>query len=595
MAGIAGVISSQPSDTCRAIVRSMLASMTRRRTDVSGVHCEPGTSTWIGWVSHNDSGRIERRDTEQTTDLAVIAADGPVSASAAQPASRLVERYRREGQEAFAHFDGLHSGVLVDRKAGRTFVFNDPNGLDRIYYGQTKDGLFFASEAKALLQAVPEFRALDPDGVADLIAFGCVLDDRTLFRGIRSLPAGSVSVYDGGQRRQWRYVQHEDLERLEPLSPGEFDAAFDEAFEATLREQFQAPAKIGLSLTGGVDSRLILAYKPEIPGETICYTFTGPDGDMRDVRVAAAVASALGLPHETIRIEQNFFDDFGTFADRTVQITDGSFGLSGTHEVYLNEKARSLAPIRVGGVFGGELLRGVSSLTRQSLARPLLDPAFLEQVRGAEERWKVGKGHRITSAAFTETPWSMFGTLAACRSQVTLRAPYLDKRVVSLAYRSPGGYRRSPMWALERIRRKSPRLAGLPTDRGYADGRSTARMLLPRVWSEISFKLDYLVTERLSPALSFLDPALDRLQRQHVVLGQHKYLNYRRWFRGRLAPYVSDRLASVRSGPWWNDRVLRTLAESHVSGKANFVKEISAVLTLDAVERLLVNGYNTAA
>jgi hypothetical protein len=337
-----------------------------------------------------------------------------------------------------------------------------------------------------------------------------------------------------------------------------------------------------------VDSRLILAYKPEIASETICYTFSGPDGDMRDVRVARAAASACGLAHETIRIERDFFDDFAAFADRTVLATDGSFGVSGAHEVYFNAKARALAPIRLGGVFGGELLRGVSMLQRQSLARPLLDSTFLKDVVNAEERWTVGAGHPITNAAFTETPWGMFGTLAACRSQVTLRAPYLDNRVVSLAYRSPGGYQRSPMWALELIRRRCPRLAGLPTDRGYADGKSPLSLLGPRLWSEISFKLDYLVTERLSPALAFMDPTLDRLQRRHVVLGQHKYLNYRRWFRDRLASYVSDRLASVRA-PWWDGGVLRTLAESHIAGRANYVKEISAVLTLDAVERLLVN------
>ena len=592
MAGIAGVISRQRPEQCRAIVGSMIASMTQRRTDVSGIHADPEMSVWVGWVSHNDSGRIERGDTVQTADVALIVADGPVSPFAAAPAlpspASLLERLRREGESAFAHFNGLHSGVLVDRTTRRTLVFNDPHGLDRIYYGETRHGLYFASEAKALLQAVPEFRALNAEGVADQIAFGCVLGGRTLFRGIWSLPAGSLSVYENGRRREQRYLRYEDLERLEPMSPADFDAAFDEAFQATIREQFQAPAKIGLSLTGGVDSRLILAYKPEISSETVCYTFAGENGDMRDVRVAAAVASACGLPHETIRIERDFFDDFGAFADRTVLATDGSFGLSGAHELYFNEKARALAPIRLGGVFGGELLRGVSMLQRQSLARPLLDSTFLKEVVGAEAQWRVGAGHPITNAAFTETPWSMFGTLAACRSQVTLRAPYLDNRIVSLAYRSPGGYRRSPMWALELIGRKCAALAGLPTDRGFADGKSALSMLPPRIWSEITFKLDYLVTERLSPALAFMDPTLDRLQRQHVVLGQHKYLNYRRWFRDRLAGYVSDRLASVRA-PWWDGRVLRTLAEAHISGRANYVKEISTVLTLDAVERLLVN------
>lgn len=597
MAGIAGVISHQRPEQCRAIVRAMAESMARRPSDVTGLHWDPEMSVYIGWVSHNDSGRLERRCTQSTTDVTLVVADGPVSEAAtestAPSALALLQQYRRDGERAFAQFNGLHSGVLVDRTTRRTFVFNDPHGIDRIYYGETKHGLYFASEAKALLRIIPQFRSLNPDGVADLVAFGCVLEGRTLFNGIRWLPAGSLSVYENGARREQPYIRYEDLERLEPMSPRDFDAAFDEAFDATVREQFRAPSKIGLSLTGGVDSRLILAYRPQMSSDTVCYTYSGPDGDVRDVRVAASVAAACGLAHETIRLERDFFDDFGSFADRTVLATDGCFGVSGAHESYLNEKARALAPIRVGGVFGGELLRGVSTLQRQSLTRSLLDPTFLKQVVDAEERWHVGAGHPITIAAFTETPWSMFGTLAACRSQVTLRAPYLDNRIVSLAYRSPGGHRRSAMWGLEMIGRKCAALAGLSTDRGYAEGKSAVGMLLPRVWSEVTFKLDYLVTERLSPALSFLDPMLDQFQRGHVVLGQHKYLNYRRWFRDRLAGYISDRLAAVRGVPWWDARALRALAQSHISGKANYVKEISAVLTLDAVERLLLNGDHT--
>src|SRR6478609_970711 len=205
MAGIAGLISRQRPEQCRAIVGSMIGAMTRRPSDVSGIHGDPEMSVWVGWVSHNDSGRVERRDTGPTGDVSVIVADGLLSsaaASAAAPASAaLFERYPQEREQVFAKFNALHSGVVIDRAARRTLVFTDRHGLDRIYYGETKEGLFFASEAKALLQVVPEFREMNREGVADLIAFGCVLRDRSLFRGVRSLPAGSLFVYENGARR----------------------------------------------------------------------------------------------------------------------------------------------------------------------------------------------------------------------------------------------------------------------------------------------------------------------------------------------------------------------------------------------------------
>ena len=76
------------------------------------------------------------------------------------------------------------------------------------------------------------------------------------------------------------------------------------------------------------------------------------------------------------------------------------------------------------------------------------------------------------------------------------------------------------------------------------------------------------------------------------MLGSHKWLPYRLWFQNELAEYVRDTLthpATVRL-PFWNQRVLPRMANDHVSGKRNYVREINAVLTLAAVDRLLLRS-----
>jgi asparagine synthase (glutamine-hydrolysing) len=69
----------------------------------------------------------------------------------------------------------------------------------------------------------------------------------------------------------------------------------------------------------------------------------------------------------------------------------------------------------------------------------------------------------------------------------------------------------------------------------------------------------------------------------------HKFLHYRSWFRHELAAYANDMLASarVRENRFWNQDFLRQMASQHRNGRKNFVMEISAVLTLEAIERLL--------
>ena len=77
-------------------------------------------------------------------------------------------------------------------------LFNDRYGVERVYVHETEHATYFASEAKALLRVLPALRSFDDEGVAQFLTFGCPLDGRTLFRGIRTLEGGSVWTFEGG-------------------------------------------------------------------------------------------------------------------------------------------------------------------------------------------------------------------------------------------------------------------------------------------------------------------------------------------------------------------------------------------------------------
>src|SRR5439155_21708525 len=147
--------------------------------------------------------------------------------------------------------------------------------------------------------------------------------------------------------------------------------------------------------------------------------------------------NVCGLEHRILRIGRDFFSDFKSHVDRTVYITDGSLGSLGAHEIYLNNQARALSPVRVTGVFGGEVLRGVSMFKPLHLAHRLVDAELAETVASCKRRWSRDGEHPVTFAAFREVPEQRFAIVAASRSQVTFRTPYLDNDIVALAYRAP--------------------------------------------------------------------------------------------------------------------------------------------------------------
>lgn len=599
MPGINGIISARPPQECRKLVTSMTGCMMHERFYISGTHFAPELGVYAGWVACESSFAASQFFFNEDKNIVLIFAgecfaDPQMSIGLRQKGHKvetkdgdwLVHLYEEEGDQFFAKLNGLFSGLLIDKRQGKAFLFNDRYGVERIYWHESDESVYFASEAKALLRILPKLREFDERGVAEFLNFGCTLDSRTLFRGIEVLPGASVWSFGDGRCQKGKYFSPGAWEAQAVLSTEEFTTKFQETFNKILPRYFQSQAKIGISLTGGLDTRMIMACRPDSLEKPACYTFSGNATRTMDDRLAQRVARVCGLEHQLLRLESDFFSDFATHADRTIFATDGCFGVTGAHETYLNGKARELTPVRLTGNYGSEILRGISTLKPLGLSPHLFDSRF--DPNPLVESGAKGSKNPITFAAFTEVPSSLFGSLAASRSQVRFRTPYLDNEIVALAYQAPEKIRRSSLPAWRLIEANNPSLSKIPTDRGSGE-RTGPVTTFRRLFFEATFKLDYLNNEGWPNWLSPFEPIFTRVTSSLGIMGLHKYLHYRSWFRRELADYVRDVIADARGrqSPFWNSDVLERMGEDHICGRKNYVREINAVVTLAAVERLL--------
>jgi len=582
----------------------MVASMQHEQFYASGTYSVPKLGVYAGWMAAANTFAAGQPFLNEQRDIALIFSgecfvDPETRTSVRQKGHEirnnndwLVHLYEEEGERFFEKLNGLFSGLLIDQRHGKAFLFNDRYGSERIYWHQSSDAVYFASEAKALLRIFPKLRAFDDQGVAQFLTFGCALGERTLFRGIQVVPGASLWSFENGQRQKRKYFSPETWEAQPPLSAEAFQSAFQETFKRILPRYLESDSGIGVSLTGGLDTRMIMACLPDTDEKPPCYTFSGKDGETLDDRVAARVARVCGLEHRLLRIGSDFFSDFGSHVDRTVYVTDGCFGAVGAHEVYLNKQARHLAPVRLTGNYGSEVLRGISTFKPLRLPPALFNPGFNDALDSAVGSLANGTTHPITFAAFREIPWNLFGSLAAGRSQVGIRTPYLDNELVALAYQAPESLGKSPLPAWRLVQANSPLLSKIPTDRRPSPGGSILAGTVRRVFSEATFKLDYLNNEGLPHWLSPFDSMFTRVTSSLKIVGLHKYLHYRSWFRRELASYLHDAIAEARNhqSPFWDPDFLKHMVEDHTSGHRNYVREINAVLTLEAVERLLFRG-----
>lgn len=601
MPGIAGIVSQRPANECESLVSCMVTSMKHERFDTSGMYAAPDMGIYGGWVAHENSFAAAQVFFNERKDIALLFSGecfmDPQTRSKLREkrhevgetaGSWLVHFYEEEGDRFFEKLNGIFSGLLIDKRQSKAFLFNDRYGLERIYLCETKDATYFASEAKALLQLRCDLRAFDENGVAQYLAFGCTTGERTLFRNISLLPAGSNWTLAGGAiQSKMRYFTPDVWEAQEPISPQQFDTQFSETFLRII-PRYTEGESVGISLTGGLDTRLIMASRRKMVRQPICYTYDGLSGETLDTRLAARVAEVCGMDHEVLRIGADFFLNFSAHADRTVFLTDGTCGVLNAHEAYLSAKARYLASVRLTGVFGSEIMRGVSTFKPLQLSPRLLIPELRTVLSSEAKRPRPnGAEHPVSFAAFAEIPWSIYWSLAACRSQLTFRTPYLDNELVALAYRAPAGLRTSSLPALHLLEQNDPAIAAIPTDMGWGGSRGLG-MLWRRLLSKATFKLDYLSNEGLPHSLSPLDDVLNWLNSRKMLFGHHKYLRYRSWMRKELAQYLRDSLAACDSVPFLNAGFVRGLAEQHITGRRNYICEINAVLTLSAVERTLL-------
>jgi len=194
MPGIAGIVSQRNPGECQSVVRLMVGSMEHERFYRSGIYFAPEMGIYAGWVAMASSFADGQVFTNQRQDIVLLFSGecfqdpesfdkfpGNDDSRSGSNGSWLISLYERLGAPFVEKLNGLFSGLLIDKRRRRAFLFNDRYGIERIYCCETRDGIYFASEAKAIVRVVEEARAFDRRGVAQFLKFGCTLDGQTQF------------------------------------------------------------------------------------------------------------------------------------------------------------------------------------------------------------------------------------------------------------------------------------------------------------------------------------------------------------------------------------------------------------------------------
>ncbi len=504
----------------------------------------------------------------------------------------LIRLYERK-RDFVKGLNGLFHGLIADRDLGEVTLFNDRYGMHRLCYYEGKDAFYFGAEAKAILAAQSELREIDYRSLGEFASFSCVLEDRTIFKQIKVLPAASVWKFKNIELvSKSHYFEPREWEEQTPLTSEKYYEDLRSTLITNLPKYFAGRQKMGIAMTGGLDTRVILASHPPAPGSLPSYTFGGPFRESQDVLVGRQIAGICQQSHQVIQVSEQFLTGFPEIAQRTVSMTEGTVDVSRA-DLYLSQKAREVAPAKIVGTYGSEIVRHAVMFKPTDSTAGLISSDFLPHVRDAASTYAaMRRQHPVTFAAFRQSPWYHHGVLALEQSQLTVHSPFLDNDFVRAVYRAPIASSPEDDVRLRLIKDGSRVLGCIRSDRGVGGNGGRISSLLARMFQEFTFKAEYAYDYGMPQSVARIDNLFSAFRFQRLFLGRHKFLHFRVWYRDQLSGYIRQILLDPLSlsRPYIKKEAIESIIASHLKGNRNHTLAIHRLLTMELLHRTFVDA-----
>jgi asparagine synthase (glutamine-hydrolysing) len=240
----------------------------------------------------------------------------------------------------------------------RLMLARDRMGIKPIYYRIEDGSVLFGSEIRPILAALPSRPQLDPTAIELFLRYRYTPAPATIFQGIRKLSAGSRLIAEEGRaprvERWWNFSP-------KPFDPMPSDRDAEEhllaVYKAAVKRHLISDVPLGLLLSGGMDSALLLGLMAE-DGDpwrsfSVGYGQSYQDDELRD---AKRTAELLGSRHASVQIDESVFADS---LEKVVSILEEPVATSSVIPMYfVCKRAREDVTVALIGQGPDELFGG---------------------------------------------------------------------------------------------------------------------------------------------------------------------------------------------------------------------------------------------
>lgn len=522
----------------------------------------------------------------------------------------IVHLFEDEGTETPKHLRGMFAFGIWDTRERFLFLSRDRAGKKPLFWFEDDDGIYFASEMKALLELSNCPRGVDPEAIELYLTYQSIPGTRTIFKGVnRVAPAHSLTWRPGAKATTQQYWSA-DWETKTDLDYASAKTHLRELIVDATKARLISDVPLGAFLSGGVDSSAVVAAMAEVAtGGVKTFSIGFPEEDFTETRFARIVAEKFGTEHQEFVVEPEAID----ILPKLVRHYDQPYAdSSALPTYYLSKMTREHVKVALNGDGGDEQFGGYDryrALLYHSLYQRFstqgLRSVFSRLVgswpEGSANRSVVRKMRRFAQAAM-KSPEEFSLSLFAFFDREMRTGLYSERFLETLDGFNGDGY------MLDLLNEKQDSLSIL--DRvlradtlGYLPNTLLVKVDIATMATSLEARSPLLDTKIMEFAASMpaewkygLRYSKKILKEAHEGILPHNIL-YRpkmgfgvplsHWFRGELYDYIREVLLDPKSieRGYFNSENIEFLIEQHRSGARNNANRLWALLMLELWHR----------
>lgn len=222
----------------------------------------------------------------------------------------IIHGYKQWGDEVLNHLNGMFGLAIWDVRQKRLVVARDPFGIKLVYYRINGDKLYFGSEMRPIRAVMQDKAEIDTTSLDLFLRYRFTPAPYTIVKGIKKLAPGTKLTVQNGVCEVNRYYRFKPEPFAPAKSPSEAKEELLSLYKAAIKRQLISDVPVGLLLSGGIDSGLLLALMNlsgnSWPTYTVGYGASFADDELAD---AAETARVLGSKHSSVTITKAAFEE----------------------------------------------------------------------------------------------------------------------------------------------------------------------------------------------------------------------------------------------------------------------------------------------